>query len=77
MTSSPKVDEVFSSRPQCRFIERGKVRGEDLYAALGQTEVGRYLIVYFVHLAALAREQGLSTETLVNLWLSQRLYQAA
>lgn len=28
-------------------------------------------------LAALARQQGLSTETLVNLWLSERLQQAA
>ena len=28
-------------------------------------------------LAALARRQGLSTETLVNLWLSERLQQAA
>ena len=27
-------------------------------------------------LAALARQQGLSTETLVNLWLSERLHQA-
>jgi hypothetical protein len=28
-------------------------------------------------LAALARQQGLSIETLVNLWLSERLRQAA
>jgi uncharacterized DUF497 family protein len=46
-----EVEEVFVGRPQYRFIERGKVRGEDLYAALGQTEAGRYLSVYFIHKA--------------------------
>ena len=44
-----EVEEVFLSRPQYRFIERGKIQGEDLYAALGQTEAGRYLIVYFIY----------------------------
>lgn len=43
-----EVEEVFVGRPQYRFVERGKVQGEDLYAALGQTEAGRYLIVYFI-----------------------------
>lgn len=32
-----------------RRIERGKVRGEDLYTALGQTDAGRHLIVFFIH----------------------------
>jgi hypothetical protein len=27
----------------------GDVAGEDLYAAMGQTEVGRYLMVFFVY----------------------------
>ncbi|HLG16724.1 MAG TPA: BrnT family toxin [Blastocatellia bacterium] len=49
--TTDEVEEVFSSMPRCRFIERGDVEGEDLYAALGQTDAGRYLIVYFVHKA--------------------------
>ncbi len=43
-----EVEEVFKHLPRYRFIERGDVDGEDLYSALGQTEAGRYLIVYFV-----------------------------
>lgn len=44
-----EVEEVFRRSPRYRFIERGDIEGEDLYAALGQTEAGRYLITYFVH----------------------------
>jgi uncharacterized DUF497 family protein len=44
-----EVEEVFNHAPRYRLIERGDVDGEDLYTALGQTETGRYLIVYFVH----------------------------
>lgn len=43
-----EVEEVFMGRQNFRRIERGKVQGEDLYTALGQTEAGRYLIVYFI-----------------------------
>ena len=32
-----------------RFVESGHRRGENVYAALGQTEAGRYLIVFFIH----------------------------
>ena len=42
---------MFSRSPRFRFIEAGDVDGEDLYAALGQTEAGRYLVVFFVHKA--------------------------
>jgi hypothetical protein len=30
-------------------LRAAMLRGENLYAALGQTRAGRYLIVYFVH----------------------------
>jgi hypothetical protein len=43
------VEAVFRRTPRYRFIEKGDVEGEDLYAALGQTEAGRFLIIYFVH----------------------------
>ena len=35
--------------PHIRRAGRGDVRGEDLYAAYGQTEAGRYLIVFFIY----------------------------
>jgi uncharacterized protein len=44
-----EVEEVFFNRPHYRFIESGYQLGEDVYAALGQTEAGRYLIVFFIH----------------------------
>jgi uncharacterized protein len=47
--TTDEVEEVFGHMPRYRFIERGDVEGEDLYVALGQTEAGRYLIVYFVY----------------------------
>jgi uncharacterized protein len=44
-----EVEEVFFNRPHYRFIESGYQLGEDVYAALGQTKAGRYLIVFFIH----------------------------
>ncbi|MEK6808598.1 MAG: BrnT family toxin [Nanoarchaeota archaeon] len=43
-----EVGEVFKSSPKIRFIEEGDVEGEDMYAAMGQTRNGRYLLVFFV-----------------------------
>jgi len=43
-----EVQEVFASRPYFRFVEKGHRRGENVYVALGQTESGRYLAVFFV-----------------------------
>jgi len=49
--TTDEVEQVFSRAPHYRFVETGDVAGEDLYAALGQTEAGRYLIIYFLHKA--------------------------
>lgn len=43
-----EVEEVFFNRPQYRFVESGHRAGEDVYAASGQTDTGRYLIVFFL-----------------------------
>ena len=43
-----EVEEVFFNRPVYRFVESGLRRGEDVYAALGQTDAGRYVIVFFI-----------------------------
>ncbi len=43
-----EVEEVFFNRPRFRFVEKGRVEGEDMYSALGQTDAGRYLIVFFI-----------------------------
>jgi hypothetical protein len=39
--TTDEVEGVFNHSPRYRFIETGDVEGEDLYAALGQTEAGR------------------------------------
>ena len=43
-----EVEDVFTLRPQIRFIESGHVEGEDLYAAYGRSRAGRYLTVLFI-----------------------------
>ncbi|MEO0248104.1 MAG: BrnT family toxin [candidate division WOR-3 bacterium] len=43
-----EVEEVFFNRPRFRFVESGYRPGENVYAALGQTDAGRYLIVLFI-----------------------------
>jgi uncharacterized protein len=47
--TTDEVEQVFNRPGRFRFIEKGDVQGEDLYAMLGQTEAGRYLVVYFVY----------------------------
>ena len=43
-----EVEEVFSNKPQYRYVEEGDVDGEPLYAASGRTHAGRYVIVFFI-----------------------------
>lgn len=44
-----EVVELLKNNPKFRFVENGHILGENLYAALGQTCAGRYLIVFFVY----------------------------
>jgi uncharacterized protein len=46
--SVEEAEEVFWSGPHIRKVGRGKSKGENVYAALGQTPGGRYLIIYFI-----------------------------
>lgn len=43
-----EVEEVFLSKPKFRFTTKGNYGGEDVYSALGTTESGRYLVIFFV-----------------------------
>lgn len=47
--SPEEVEEVLFGNPVYRKVQRGHVPGEDLYAGLGQTFAGRYLIVFFIY----------------------------
>lgn len=44
-----EVREVLEASPRFRFVEKGFRLDENVYAAMGRTEVGRYLIVFFIY----------------------------
>ena len=46
-----EAEEVFFNKTRFWFVENGYRAGEDVYAGTGQTDTGRYLIVFFVHKA--------------------------
>lgn len=46
--STDEVEDVLFGKPHVRRAQKGRVKGEDLYAAYSQTAGGRYLIVFFI-----------------------------
>jgi len=44
-----EVTEVFVNKPEFRFVEKGHRSSENVYAAMGQTDAGRYIIIFFVY----------------------------
>ena len=44
-----EAEEVFFNNPKYCFVESGHRSGEDVYSAGGQTDAGRYLIVFFIY----------------------------
>ncbi len=44
-----EVEEVLSDNPLYRKVKKGHIPGEDLYSAMGQSEAGRYLTVFFIY----------------------------
>ena len=43
-----EVEQVFANAPHFRFVESGNREGENVYTAQGQTNGGRYLIVFLI-----------------------------
>ena len=43
-----EVREMFLNKPRFHFVEKGHRKDENVYAAHGQTEAGRYLACFFV-----------------------------
>lgn len=39
----------FLNKPRYRFVEKGRRKDENVYAAFGQTNAGRYLACFFVY----------------------------
>ena len=46
--STTEVEEILFKQPFVRFWEKGDVQG-DLYLAYGQTDAGRYLVIFFIY----------------------------
>ncbi len=46
--TTDEVEQVLFSVPHMRKAEKGRVKGEDVYVAYGQTDAGRYLVVFFI-----------------------------
>ena len=46
--STEEVEEVLFGSPLIRRWAKGNTAGEDLYLAYGQTDAGRYLVVFFI-----------------------------
>ncbi len=44
-----EVEEVLLNEPRINFLEKGNIRGQDMYLALGRTDEGRYLAVFFLY----------------------------
>jgi uncharacterized protein len=46
--SIDEVEHILNSNPHIRKIGKGYVKGENVYAAFGQTEAGRYLVIFYI-----------------------------
>lgn len=46
--SIEEVEEVLDATPHIRKVGKGHVKGENVYAAFGQTDGGRYLLVVYI-----------------------------
>ncbi|OHB70510.1 MAG: hypothetical protein A2W23_02860 [Planctomycetes bacterium RBG_16_43_13] len=46
--STNEVDELLNAAPKIRLIEKGDVKDENMYTAMGQTRGGRYLCIFFI-----------------------------
>ncbi len=44
-----EVESIFVTKPIFSKVEKGRIKGEDVYRALGQTDSGRYLAVFFIY----------------------------
>lgn len=45
----PEVESVFNWKPIFSKIEKGHIKGENLYRALGQADSGKYISVFFIY----------------------------
>jgi len=44
-----EIRQVLRNNPKFYYIEKGDIKGEDLYSALGRTQAGSDIIIFFIH----------------------------
>ena len=47
--SIEEAEEVLGGKPVIRQVGRGHIKGEDVYAAYSQINIGRYVMVFFIN----------------------------
>lgn len=47
--TTDEAERVLFKAAHVLKIKKGKIKGEDVYEAFGQTESGRYLVVFFIN----------------------------
>lgn len=47
--TTDEAEQVLGNWPRVKRMNRGHFHGEDVYRALGQTDAGRYLVVFFIY----------------------------
>ena len=47
--ATDEFESVLFGRPHLLRVQRGRVKGEDVYEAFGRTPAGRFLVVFFIH----------------------------
>ncbi len=46
--SVAEAEEILGAKPHIRRMSKGRVKDEHVYAAFGQTDAGRYLVVFYI-----------------------------
>ena len=46
--SKDEAEEVLNSDPHIRKMGKGRTKGENVYGAYGQTDGGRYLVIFYI-----------------------------
>ena len=47
--SQEEIKQVLDGKPRLFFVETGETDGEHVYLALGKSQAGRYLSVFFIY----------------------------
>ncbi len=46
--SKEEAEDVLNSKPHIRKMGKGNIKGENVYGAYGQTDGGRYLVIFYI-----------------------------